>query len=490
MSGGESVTKNENNTILVLGTSSHAGKSIVVTGLCKLFSDKGFDTVPFKAQNMSNNSWVTDDGAEIGISQAVQAWAADKSPSKYMNPVLLKPKGEGISQVMLLGEPHGDRSAEKYYEEFDKFRNKVKNAYVELKNNHELVICEGAGGAAEINLHDRDLSNIETARFTDAPIILVGDIERGGAFASIYGTIELLPQDIRDNVKGIIINKFRGKKNILNDGIKQIENLTNVSVLGVLPHKDLGIPSEDSLSISDKEQRNEDITISVIRLPHISNFTDFEPLENQNNVTVNYVDLNERINDSEAIILPGTKNTIDDLRELKKSDLYEDLMNFEGFIVGVCGGYQMLGEKLIDEGSESIDNFNKEIEGLGLIPVETYFDSTNEKITEQVELEVTSNKDFLSEVEGTINGYEIHMGESSYLEETDNVFEHDGVLKENVMGTYLHGLFWNENFRNGFLNKISKNGYDISFTKKEPFEELKKMFEKNLDLKKLFSLIK
>lgn len=475
-------------SILVLGTSSHAGKSIVVTGLCKLFSEKGYDVTPFKAQNMSNNSWVTEEGAEIGISQAVQAWAADKAPTRYMNPVLLKPKGEGVSQVILFGDPYGDRSVEDYYSEFNKFRKKVGKAYKKLENEHEIVICEGAGGAAEINLHDRDLSNIETARFTDAPIILVSDIERGGVFASIYGTIELLPQDIRQNVEGIVINKFRGSKEILKEGINKIEKITDVPVLGVLPYRDLNIPSEDSLSIKDKDNSEGEVRINVVKFPHISNFTDFEPLERHPDVKVDYISLDDRIKDVDAVILPGTKNTIDDLKKLKNSDLYEDLTNFNGFILGVCGGYQMIGEKLIDEGSESVENVDKEISGLGLIPVETYFDSTNEKKTEQVELEITCNNGFFSEMDGKVSGYEIHMGETSFIEDVENIFEHDGAFGDDVMGTYLHGLFWNDNFREAFLRKIGLRKKNF-IKNQDPFDDLEEIFRNHLDLDRLFSLL-
>ncbi|OKY78063.1 MAG: Cobyric acid synthase CobQ [Candidatus Methanohalarchaeum thermophilum] len=474
--------------ILVLGTSSHSGKSTIVTALCKVFRDRGYDVAPFKAQNMSNNSWVTKKGGEIGISQAVQAWAADKEPKVEMNPVLLKPKGDGVSQVILFGEPYGDKEATEYYEEFNKFRKKSKDAYEELASENDVLVCEGAGGAAEINLKDRDLSNIETARFTDAKIILVTDIERGGAFASIYGTVELIPSDVKEKLEGIIINKFRGTKEVLEPGIKEIEELTGVPVLGVMPHTDLQLPSEDSLSIDDKEKDNSssEITIKIIRLPHISNFTDFEPLEMEKEVSIEYIDMKEKLGSPDLLILPGTKNTVDDLKALKRSRLYDDIMEFDGPIMGVCGGYQMLGEKLIDRGNESTSDSEEEIDGFGLLPVVTYFDRTNKKRTEQVKLEVTGDKSLLSDIEGKIEGYEIHMGKTVTKEdeEIEKAFEHDGVIHKDVIGTYLHGLFMNDEFRNKFIKSLKGETKDIKKSKNK-YEKLKEIFEKNIEFSQL-----
>ena len=270
----------EKKSVLILGTASHVGKSSVVTALCRILSRK-YRVAPFKAQNMSLNSWITKDGKEIGIAQAIQAKAAGAEPTADMNPVLLKPKGDCVSQVILLGEPYADKSAGQYYDSIAEMNAVLEGALERLSKEYDIIVMEGAGGAAEINLYERDIVNVGTARLTQAPIILVGDIERGGVFASLYGTVALLPEDVRKNVKGFIINKFRGDPEILKPGLKQLEDKTGIPVLGVLPYFKLHIPSEDSVSLEDKENpKNEkDIEIAVIRLPRISNFTDFEPLE-------------------------------------------------------------------------------------------------------------------------------------------------------------------------------------------------------------------
>ena len=274
--------------LVVLGTTSHSGKSTLVAALCRLLSDRGFKVAPFKSQNMSLNSWVTQNGSEIGIAQAVQAWAARVEPTEFMNPILLKPKGDRTSQVIVLGRPVADKSAEEYYREIEGLKEVVDRSIQELEKDYDYIVVEGAGGAAEINLFDRDIANIYVARYLKAPIILVGDIERGGVFASLFGTVQLLPEDIRPLVKGLVINKFRGDPAILGSGLKMLEELTGVPVLGVMPYLDLDIPSEDSVSLGDKKARPaaDAVEIAVIRLPRISNFTDFEPLERQAHVQV------------------------------------------------------------------------------------------------------------------------------------------------------------------------------------------------------------
>jgi adenosylcobyric acid synthase len=305
-------------SLMVFGTGSHVGKSILVTALCRSLS-KRYSVAPFKAQNMSLNSWVTSDGCEIGIAQAIQAKAAGVEPSADMNPVLLKPKGDHISQVIILGKPYADRKAGEYYDSINEIMPIVADAYKRLARAHEAIIIEGAGGAAEINLYHRDIANIGMARLVKPPVILVGDIERGGVFASIYGTLQLLPDDVRPLVCGIIINKFRGDMKLLEPAIKQLEELTGIPVLGVIPYTDMRIPSEDSVSINDKAWNGKHVRIAVIRLPHISNFTDFEPLEHC--ADVRYVEPDDGLNEPDAIILPGTKNTIDDLKELKSKGM-------------------------------------------------------------------------------------------------------------------------------------------------------------------------
>ncbi|MCD4798390.1 MAG: cobyric acid synthase, partial [Methanosarcinales archaeon] len=291
--------------LMVLGTGSHVGKSIVVTALCRIFAEQGFNVAPFKAQNMSLNSWITDNGDEIGIAQAIQAKACGIPPTADMNPILLKPKGDRQSQVIIMGRPYADRTAGDYYESIEDMMTVVEHAYNSLAKQHDIIVIEGAGGAAEINLYHRDVVNIGTARLLKPPIILVGDIERGGVFASIYGTLKLLPDDIAPLVRGIIINKFRGDPAILEPGLRELEKLTGVPVLGVIPYTKLSIPSEDSVSIADKKQSyNKDnglVDIAVIRFPRISNFTDFEPLEQLSNIR--YVEPGDDLGRPDALIL-------------------------------------------------------------------------------------------------------------------------------------------------------------------------------------------
>ncbi len=444
------MTKN----LMVMGTGSHVGKSILVTALCRILSRK-YNVAPFKAQNMSLNSWVTEDGREIGIAQAIQAQAARQKPSADMNPVLLKPKGDHLSQVILLGKPYADRAAGEYYDSTGEIMSIVKGAYSRLASVHDVIIIEGAGGAAEINLYHRDIVNIGMARHAKPPMILVGDIERGGVFASIYGTLQLLPPDIRQLVRGIVINKFRGDMKLLDHGLKQLEELTGLPVLGVIPHTSMRIPSEDSVSIKDKTENKKPVMIAVIKLRHISNFTDFEPLEQY--ADVRYIEPGDELNEPDAIILPGTKNTMDDMKELSSKGMGERIIKKarRGIpVIGICGGYQMLGTEINDSGVEGTCGACSE-KGLGLLDVSTHFGSYNKK-TRQAEKIVTGNGAILGQIKGEkVKGYEIHMGET-----TGGVpaFEDDGSVSDNglVIGTYLHGLFENENIRSAFLDYLYK----------------------------------
>jgi adenosylcobyric acid synthase len=439
--------------IVVLGTSSHSGKSIVVTGLCRILSNLGLRVAPFKSQNMSLNSWVTISGAEIGIAQAVQAWAARAEPTEFMNPILLKPKGDRTSQVIVLGRPLADKSAEEYYREIESLKGVVDESLTTLAKEYDYIVVEGAGGAAEINLFDRDLANIYVARRLQAPILLVGDIERGGVFASLYGTMQLLPEEIRPLVKGLVINKFRGDPAILISGLEDLERLTGVPVLGVLPYLSMSIPSEDSVSLQDKRRGRPgvgQVEIAVIRLPRISNFTDFEPLEGF--ARVRYVELGEKLGSPDAVIIPGTKNTVSDLRELRQKGMDRQIMALRDTpLLGICGGYQMLGREMVDTGVEDTAGI---IPGLGLLDAITRFD-LYEKRTVQVKKKVTGGGPILERIRGQeVSGYEIHMGVTEA--ECERAFEDDGAVARGglVIGTYLHGIFENENFRNAFLDYL------------------------------------
>ncbi len=488
--------------LVVLGTTSHSGKSTFVAALCRLLSDRGLRVAPFKSQNMSLNSWVTQNGSEIGIAQAVQAWAARVEPTEFMNPILLKPKGDRTSQVIVLGRPVADKSAEEYYREIDGLKEVVDRSIKELEKDYDYIVVEGAGGAAEINLFDRDLANIYVARYLKAPIILVGDIERGGVFASLFGTVQLLPEDIRPLVKGLVINKFRGDPAILGSGLKTLEELTGVPVLGVMPYLDLDIPSEDSVSLGDKKAgpAGEQIEIAVIRLPRISNFTDFEPLERQ--ARVRYVSLSEPLGRPDAVIIPGTKNTISDLLEMQEKGMADQIKSLPNTpVLGICGGYQMLGREIIDCGIEETVGT---VPGLGLLDAVTRFD-LYEKRTVQVKKPVTGGGPILEPIRGQIvTGYEIHMGMT--CPDGQKAFGDDGAVSESgiVIGTYLHGIFENENFRNTFLEFLhqrknpgqghspgpsTKAEMGTRKAKGDGFAELAAAVEANLDMAKIWRML-
>jgi adenosylcobyric acid synthase len=510
--------------LVVLGTTSHSGKSTLVAALCRILRDKGKNVAPFKSQNMSLNSWVTSKGAEIGIAQAVQAWAAGVEPTEFMNPILLKPKGDRTSQVIVFGRPVADKSAEQYYKEIEGLKSVVDQAVQELQRHHDYIIVEGAGGAAEINLFERDIANIYVAESLQSPIILVGDIERGGVFASLYGTVQLLPPGIRQLVKGLVINKFRGDPAILEPGLKMLERLTGVPVLGVLPYLDLEIPSEDSVSLSDKKtgsnrsktgasnaadvtcgacdagmsgaasresgpKGDRQIEIAVIRLQRISNFTDFEPLERYSKVR--YVCPGEPLGEPDAVIIPGTKNTVSDLEELKRSGIDREILSLheKGVpVLGICGGYQMIGREIIDCG---IEDTVGTVKGLGLIDAVTRFDQY-EKRTVQVTKKVLGDGPILGPIKGqAVRGYEIHMGVTSCAEQP--AFEGDGAVASGgtVIGTYLHGIFENANFRDAFLGHLCRRKGMTSPARREGdgFDELSAAVNAHLDMKKIWEML-
>jgi len=398
--------------------------------------------------------------------------AARTEPTEFMNPILLKPKGDRTSQVIVLGKPVADRSAEEYYQGIEGLKGVVDHSLQELEKDYDYIVVEGAGGAAEINLFQRDIANIYVARYLQAPIILVGDIERGGVFASLYGTVQLLPEDIRPLVKGLVINKFRGDPAILGSGMDSLQKLTGVPVLGVLPYLDLALPSEDSVSLGDKKaSAQSSVEIAVIRLSCISNFTDFEPLERF--ARVRYVGLDESLGAPDAVIIPGTKNTVSDLQEMKEMGMDRQILSLKDTpILGICGGYQMLGKEIVDCG---IEDTNGTVPGLGLLDAVTRFD-LYEKKTVQVRKRITGGGPILDKIRGQeVTGYEIHMGVT--CSQSEAAFEDDGAVAKNglVIGTYLHGIFENENFRNAFLDYLCRRKnlvYDLGRSRGDGFEEL------------------
>ncbi len=467
-------------SLMVLGTSSHAGKSTVVAALCRVLANRGTSVAPFKSQNMSLNSFVTRNGCEIGIAQAMQAFAARLEPMPEMNPVLLKPKGDATSQVVLMGHPYRDVPAREYYLETEFLLEKAVSAARSLEERFGHLVVEGAGGAAEVNLYSRDIANVLLARALQYPIILVADIERGGVFAQVYGTIKLLPGDIRPLVKGIIINKFRGDPEIFSQGIEIIEEICGVPVLGVIPFISMDLPSEDSLSIAEKQSIDHPVRIAVIRLPRISNFSDFERLERD--ARVDYVLLGTPLDGYDCIIVPGTKNTVDDLAQVWKSGTADEIRRAwdRGIpIIGICGGYQMLGLEVIDSGVESCRGSHR---GIGILEVITRFDRY-EKKTEQVTLDALPIGPVLSSM-GRVSGYEIHMGMTERVGAVE-AFSGEGAATRDglVFGTYLHGLFANPKAADALLSFLyARKGlcYTPRLHERDPYEDLAENFERHV----------
>lgn len=443
--------------IMVVGTTSHAGKSLITTAICRLLSRRGLRVTPFKGQNMALNAYVTPTGGEIGYAQAVQAWAASVEPQVEMNPILLKPQGNMTSQVIIKGQPTGTVGAAEYYEKyFDMGWEAITESLRKLSSNFDFVVCEGAGSPAEINLKHRDLTNMRVAKHLNAATVLVVDIDRGGAFAHVVGTLQLLDPEERALIKGIIINKFRGQRSLLESGITWLEDYTGIPVLGVIPWVEDIFPAEDSVSLLERRDSKStaDITIAVIRLPHISNFTDFEPLEAEPTVKVKYINPKQPLGYPDAVIIPGSKTTIPDMLLLQKSGLAEELQNYVaagGTVMGICGGFQMLGEWVADP--EGIEGQEGRFDALNLLPIHTSINA--KKITRQ--RQVTSQ---FPQVGLPVSGYEIHQGHSQIADSelVKHLFDDPylGIVDNDqaVWGTYLHGIFDNSPWRRAWLNRL------------------------------------
>lgn len=475
-------------SLMILGTASHVGKSTIVAAICRLLSDLGLSVAPFKSQNMSLNSYVTEDGAEIGIAQAMQAFAARVEPQAEMNPILLKPKGDRQSQVVLLGRPYRDVEIADYYRETDALLERALEAYDRLAAKYDCIVVEGAGGAAEVNLYARDIANVRLAERLRLPIVLVADIERGGVFAQVCGTIALLPASVRPLVRGIIVNKFRGDPALFEEGRSIIEALSGVPILGVVPFAPLDLPSEDSLSIGDKRRGDHPIRIGVVRFSRISNFTDFETLERR--AGVEYLRPGAPLDGFDCIILPGTKNTMEDLAQLHASGGADEILRAHAAgvpIIGICGGYQMLGRRITDDGVE--DRVGT-LPGLDLLPVETRF-LAYEKTTRQSEWPAHPVGPILSRM-GTVAGYEIHMGETVRDGGVGPAFGDDGAVSADglVIGTYLHGLFRNPSAVDALLSFLhERRGLVYEPTAEvDPYGALAELMSEHVDLDRLLGL--
>ena len=427
--------------IMVQGTMSGAGKSLLCAALCRIFAQDGYRTAPFKSQNMALNSFVTRDGLEMGRAQVVQAQAAGIEPDVRMNPILLKPSSDVGSQVIVNGEVRGQMPAAAYFKMKRSLIPDILAAYNSLAEAVDIIVIEGAGSPAEINLKADDIVNMGLAKLVDAPVLLAGDIDRGGVFAQLYGTVELLEPDERARIKGLIINKFRGDVEILRPGLAMLEEKTHLPVLGVVPYLKVDIEDEDSLSERLEAGKTvKPLDIAILRLPHISNFTDFMPLEQHPLLGARYVQNAHALGTPDLVILPGTKNTVDDLLWLRQSGLEPALLRLAAGgtpVLGVCGGYQMLGQTLADpDGTES--GRAQTLRGLGLLPTRTTF--TAQKRRAQVTAEATAAP-FAG---AALTGYEIHTGRTEveglpFCTQADGTPE--GCVQDRVFGTYLHGLF-------------------------------------------------
>ena len=474
--------------IMVQGTMSNAGKSIITAGLLRVFAQDGYKVAPFKSQNMALNSFITKDGLEMGRAQVVQAEAAGVEPDVLMNPILLKPNSDTGSQVIVMGKPIGNMKAKEYFKYKKQLIPTIKEAYNKLAEKYDIIVIEGAGSPAEINLKSDDIVNMGRAEMVDAPVILVGDIDRGGVFAQLYGTVELLPYNEKKRIKGIVINKFRGDKAILENGITMLEKKCHTPVVGVVPYGNIDIDDEDSLSTRLENKTVGAIDIAVIRLPKLSNFTDFSPLEQYG---MRYVSSVKELGKPDLIVLGGTKNTIADMKWLNETGLksvIQKLAENGTDIFGICGGYQLMGEKITD--SEGVENGIDTIEGLGLLPVETDF--YMEKTTRQITGVAYNGK--------KITGYEIHQGQS--VVKGGQAFSEiegrkEGCVLNNCVGTYVHGVFDETGFRESYIKKIfDKKGIsfdvktiDIEEYKNSQYDKLADLIRENMDMDKIYEIL-
>lgn len=415
---------------MIQGTMSNVGKSIISAALCRIFAQDGYRAAPFKSQNMALNSYITTEGLEIGRAQAVQAFAAGIEPTAAMNPILLKPTSDMGSQVIVNGEVRCNMKAADYFKYKTELIPDIMKAYGELDKNYDIIVIEGAGSPAEINLKENDIVNMGMAKMADAPVLLVGDIDRGGVFAQLYGTTELLEKGEKERIKGLIINKFRGDKTILGSGLDMIEELTNIKVAGVVPYGDFKIDDEDSLSERLANKTAGAIDIAVIRLPRISNFTDFTAFETVRGVSVRYVKTAAELGNPDMIIIPGTKNTIGDLLWMRENGLEAAIKKYKGVVFGICGGFQMLGESITDQDNAEGGG---SVRGMELLPINTEFKT--EKTRTRVSGTLPKLSGTLKPISGMdFEGYEIHMGVSG-------IGDTKIISSGNIYGTYIHGIF-------------------------------------------------
>jgi adenosylcobyric acid synthase len=489
-------------SLMILGTSSSVGKSILVTALCRIFLRRGFNVAPFKAQNMSLNSFVTPQGHEIGRAQAVQAEAAGIPPEADMNPILLKPEADARSQVVLMGKPWRTLPAKDYYPCRDELWKFVVESLERLDRRYDLIIAEGAGSPVEINLQQNDVVNMRVADHLKAPVILVGDIDRGGIFAQLLGTLWLLEPQHRALVRGLVVNKFRGDPDLFKDGNDILEARGGVPVLGIIPYLDnLGIAQEDSVYLDDHRTLGDGklVDIVVLNLPYMSNYDDFDALATETGVQVRFIQSVGELGDPDALILPGSKTTLADLKWLRSRNFdraLTDIIERGKSVVGICGGYQMLGRNVRD--ISGVEGHGGEMTGFDLLPMRTDFSS--EKSTHQVRGRVIGGSGFLANLKGVeVTGYEIHMGHSDLLSGshpllmiTDrgggfaNIQDGCSSNEGRIWGTYLHGIFDNPGFRRAWLRSLGWEetgaGKALSMMREEAYDRLADHVEEHLNI--------
>ena len=493
--------------IMIQGTTSNAGKSLITAGLCRIFAQDGYHVAPFKSQNMALNSFVTEDGLEMGRAQVFQAEAAFKKPDVRMNPVLLKPTSDIGSQVIVNGEVVGNMNAMEYHKNKKIYMKEIKKAYDALAAENDIIVIEGAGSPAEINLKENDIVNMGMAIMAGAPVLIVGDIDRGGVFAALYGTYMLQSAEEKRYIKGNIINKFRGDAAILQPGLDMLEELIPIKTIGVVPYMNIKMDDEDSLSdVFANTESTSEIDIAVIRLPRISNFTDFNAFEIVLGTKVRYISDAREFGEPDLLILPGTKNTMGDLKWLRENGLESKILKYADAgnpVFGICGGYQMLSKTLkdplhLEEGGE--------IRGLGLFDAETIFEK--DKVRTRVAGTFQNITGIFSGLTGKhLEGYEIHMGityinnsmsNMSVLSMADNKQKKDGLCKNNIYGSYVHGIFDSEEVIEEIAKSIChKKGLlyhpetriNIKKHKENEYNKLADALRKSLDMKRIYEIL-
>lgn len=476
--------------IMIQGTTSNAGKSLVAAGLCRVFMQDGYKVAPFKSQNMALNSFITDDGFEMGRAQVMQAEAAGIKPDVRMNPILLKPTSDKGSQVIVNGEVMGDMSAKDYFAHKLKLVPEIMKAYESLDKDYDIIVIEGAGSPAEINLKAQDIVNMGMAKLAKSPVFIVGDIDRGGVFAALAGTMLLLEDDEKAMVKGTIINKFRGDVSILEPGLRSLEDIVKVPVVGVLPYLKINVDDEDSLTDRfEKSQTTSLVDIAVIRLPRISNFTDFNPFEYIEGVSLRYVGGIAELGNPDLIIIPGTKNTMSDLLWLRQSGLEAAILKHAANklpVIGICGGYQMLGLTLKDP--YAVEH-GGEMSGLGLLESDTVFEK--QKTRTRVEGKLSNVGGIFSGLSDVdYEGYEIHMGKTTN--------DKDMVNLNNIYGTYIHGIFDKDSVSKTIIEALLKakgldyssiKAFNIADYKNEQYDILADGIRKSLDMDYVYKVL-